>query len=168
MVIGTLALLWYFVMVAVVGAGQRLRREPEETKSCRTGEICTSICTSGPEQGGPALRDLGPPLRGLGQPLRGRGGDGCTDRHMHGRTYGQISPVLQDFVSSGSLRSRCPKRTLRRIIVWRAETDLNRIKETFKRLYGRSLASDVWYETHDETSDYFRKTRLALLRSRIE
>ena len=43
MVIGTLALLWYFVMVAVMGAGQRLRREPEETKSCRTGGICTSV-----------------------------------------------------------------------------------------------------------------------------
>ena len=35
MVIGILALLWYFVMVAVMGAGQRLWREPEETKSCR-------------------------------------------------------------------------------------------------------------------------------------
>ena len=46
MVSGTLALLWYFVMVAVMGAGQRLRREPEETKSCRTGGICPSVCPS--------------------------------------------------------------------------------------------------------------------------
>ena len=40
MVIGTLALLWYFVMVAVIGAEQWLRRELEELKSCRTGGIC--------------------------------------------------------------------------------------------------------------------------------
>ena len=43
MVIGTLALLWYFVMAAVMGAGQRLWREPEETKSFRTGGISMSV-----------------------------------------------------------------------------------------------------------------------------
>ena len=48
MVIGTLALLWYFEMVAVMGAGQRFRREPKETKSCRTRRICTSIRQSLP------------------------------------------------------------------------------------------------------------------------
>ena len=44
MVIGTLALLWYFVMVAVMGAGQQLVREPEATKSCRTRGICMYGC----------------------------------------------------------------------------------------------------------------------------
>ena len=44
MVIGTLALLWYFVMVAVMGAGQQLGREPEATKSCRTRGICMYGC----------------------------------------------------------------------------------------------------------------------------
>ena len=77
--IGYLALLCVFVMVAVMWAGQRLRRKPEETKSFRTGGICTSILPgpglseAGPELGGPALRGLGPPLRGLGPPLRGLG-----------------------------------------------------------------------------------------------
>ena len=73
MVIGTLALLWYFVMVAVMGAGQRLRREPEETKSCRTGGICTSVRPSvrpsvrmsvcppvSPSPPGPSEADPGP------------------------------------------------------------------------------------------------------------
>ena len=52
------------------------------------------------------LRGLSQPLRGLGQPLRGLRGEGLTG----GRTYGRTdSPcILQDFVSSGSLRSRCP------------------------------------------------------------
>ena len=53
-------------------------------------------------------RALGQPLRGLGQPLRGLRGGG-TDGRMDGRTDVQIPPILQDFVSSGSLRSRCPK-----------------------------------------------------------
>ena len=35
--------------------------------------------------------------------------DGRTDGCMDVRTDVQIFPVLQDFVSSGSLRSRCPK-----------------------------------------------------------
>ena len=119
--------------------GQRLRREPEETKSCRTGGICTSVRPSvrtyvrtsvrtsvpppGSSEAGPGLSGVGPglsepvlpaqgqPLRGLGQPLRGlRGGgmDGRRDGQTDGRTDVQIPPILQDFVSSGSLRSRCP------------------------------------------------------------
>ena len=39
--------------------------------------------------------------------------DGNTDGRTYGQmdvwAYEQIPPVLQDFVSSGSLRSRCPK-----------------------------------------------------------
>ena len=54
------------------------------------------LSEAGPELGGPALRSLGPPLRGLGQ--------GGMDEWMDV----QIPPVLQDFVSSSSLRSRCP------------------------------------------------------------
>ena len=46
MVIGTPALLWYFVMLAVMWAGQWIRRESEETKSCRIGGIFMSICPS--------------------------------------------------------------------------------------------------------------------------
>ena len=55
------------------------------------------LSEAGPELGGPALRSLGPPLRGLGQ--------GGMDEWMDV----QIPPVLQDFVSSSSLRSCCPK-----------------------------------------------------------
>ena len=98
MVIGTLALLWYFVLVAGMGAGQRLRREPEETKSCKRGGICTYIHPyvspppRGPSEADPGLAEAdpglseaipglteaghelgGPALRGLGQPLRALG-----------------------------------------------------------------------------------------------
>ena len=52
MVIDPLALLWYFLLVDVMEAGQRPRREPEGMKSCRIqGEsvhlsICLSDCPS--------------------------------------------------------------------------------------------------------------------------
>ena len=127
MVIGTLALLLYFVMVAVMGAGQRLRREPEETKSCRTGGICTSVRPSVR----PSVRmSVCPPVSPSPQApqrltqapqrltqasqrltkvfLKGRGGR--TDGLTYIRMDVQIPPVLQDFVSSGSVQSRCPKR----------------------------------------------------------
>ena len=94
MVIGTLALLLYFVMVAVMGAGQRLWREPEEKKSCRIQVEYVRLSE-------PVLPAQGQPLRGL----TGRGTDGQTDV----RTDVQIPPILQDFVSSDSLRSSCPK-----------------------------------------------------------
>ena len=51
--------------------GQRLRREPEEMKSCRTGEICTSVR--------PYIRPYVPP-----RPLRWM--DGRTDRRTDVRT----------------------------------------------------------------------------------
>ena len=112
--------------------GQRLRREPEETKSCRIGGICTSVRTY-VRPSVPPLR----PLRGWPRPLRGgprplrasppssgpaserpgsasegpQGGrDGWAEGRIYVRTDVQIPPILQDFVSSGSLRSRCPKR----------------------------------------------------------
>ena len=43
-----------------------------------------------------------------------RGGDRWTDGRTYVRTDVQIPPILQDFVSSGSLRSRCPKRNMER------------------------------------------------------
>ena len=85
--------------------------------------VRTSVPPRGPSEAGPGLSGVGPglskpvlpaqgqPLRGLGQPLRGlRGG------RTYGQTYGrtdvwmdiQIPPVLQDFIFSGSFRSRCP------------------------------------------------------------
>ena len=62
------------------------------------------------------LRSLSQPLGGLSQPQRSPGEDGRTDVRMDVRTDGRTdrrtdSPcILQDFVPSGSLRGRCPKR----------------------------------------------------------
>ena len=64
MVISTLALLWYFAMVAIMWAGQWLRREPQERKSCRILEESVRPYVQLPLSPSP-LR----PLRGWPRPL---------------------------------------------------------------------------------------------------
>ena len=103
--------------------GQQLRRELEETKSCRTGGICTSVRPSvcppvspsppgpseadpGPSEADPGLSEAdpglleagpelgGPALRSLGPPLRGLG-QGGMDEWMDGRTDSPCSTGLR-------------------------------------------------------------------------
>ena len=105
-------------MVADMQEGQRLRREPEGTKSCRMqGEsVRPSVLQSLPFLP-PALQRLTQASQRMAQASQRlalacelRRTDGRTGRLTGGRTDGQTdSPgILQDFVPSGSLRGRCP------------------------------------------------------------
>ena len=101
--------------------GQRPRREPEGTKSCRIqGEsVRPYVRTSARPPPGWPPSEAGSGLSKM---------DGWTDGRMDGRmrrtdeTDGRTDYpcILQDFVPSGSLRGRCPAYTIATIIKYQS------------------------------------------------